>query len=289
MIQRDDPRHGYITLRHAGAGLDAEAVTAFLSELVSTDPRNALPEGHNLPIFEPPVVAIAAASDPLFEELQQPQAVGPLHVNPDYWLPDAKAVICFFLPFSQELRKTYERRSALPSLEWVSARQNGEVFVNVTRRALARFIERQGGNAAVPCLDLRYHTIGLVPNWSERHVGFVAGLGTFGRHAGLLTAKGTSGRLGSVVTDLPFRPTPRPYNDIYEYCLPGCKSCIRRCPVGAIDSQRIKDHMACAMNIGKNITPVYEEWGYRSCGHCQTYLPCVNGIPKRPRTAGNSA
>ena len=87
---------------------------------------------------------------------------------PDYWLPGAKSVISFFLPFSNAMKKSYERKSTLPSLEWVSGRQNGEVFLNVARRALARYLEKQGGRAIVPNLDLRYRAVNLIPNWSER-------------------------------------------------------------------------------------------------------------------------
>jgi len=284
MTKHNDSHAGYITLRFAKTGVDVSTITDFLDELVRTDPRNALPEGDNIPIWEEPVVAVAAADDPLFETLKQPQAVGPMHFNPDYWLPGAKSVISFFLPFSKAMKKTYDRKSALPSLEWVSGRQNGEVFLNVARRALARYLEKQGGRAIVPNLDLRYRAVNLIPNWSERHVAFIAGVGTFGLHAGLLTAKGAAGRIGSVVTDLEIEPTKRPYTDIHEYCLRyfdgSCDACIQRCPVGAINSTE-KDHLICITNGASNIRPAFQDWGYHSCGHCQNHLPCSDGIPSK--------
>ena len=120
--------------------------------------------------------------------------VGPIHEFTQYWLPGARSVISFFLPFSKEVKKTYDRTSPLPSLEWVSGRLNGEVFVNVARRALVRYLEMQGGRAAAPNLDLRYKAVNLVPMWSERHVAYIAGVGSFGLHAGLLTEKGAAGR-----------------------------------------------------------------------------------------------
>ena len=203
---------------------------------------------------------------------------------PNYWLPGAKSVVSFFLPFSKAVKKSYERNSSLPSLEWVSGRLNGEVFVNVARRALARYLEKQGGRVIIPNLDLRYGAVNFVPNWSERHVAFVAGVGTFGLHCGLLTAKGAAGRIGSVVTDLEIVPTKRSYTQVYEYCLwhfdRSCTACIERCPVGAIKREG-KDHKICVTNHAKYIHPAYEDWGYHSCGHCQTYLPCSNGIPAK--------
>ncbi|HIJ62374.1 MAG TPA: epoxyqueuosine reductase [Rhodospirillaceae bacterium] len=284
MSKLDDPRSGYISLRFPEAELTVDTISQFLGELVRTDPRNALPEGDNVPIWEEPVVGIADAADPLFDTLREPRAVGPYHVKPDFWLPEAKSVISFFLPFSKEIKRSYERSSILPSLEWVSGRLNGEVFVNVARRALVRLLERQGGNAIIPNLDLRYGSQGFIPNWSERHVAFVAGVGTFGLHAGLLTKKGAAGRVGSVVTDIPLPATKRPYTEVYEYCLwhfdRSCHSCIPRCPVNAIDENG-KDHVVCTSNGRINIRPEFQEWGYHSCGHCQTHLPCSDRIPPK--------
>jgi epoxyqueuosine reductase len=282
MSRAADPMAGYITHRFAGRGTDTATLSAFLADLVAIDPRNVLPEGDNPPIWEAPVVGVAAASDPLFKTLKQPGVVGSIHVDPDNWLQGARSVVSFFLPFSRQVKKSYSRRSHLPSLEWVSGRVNGEVFVNVARRALARYLQAQGGRAVVPNLELRYKAVDLIPMWSERHVAFIAGVGTFGLHGGLLTEKGAAGRIGSVVTDLDLTPTPRPYSGVYEYCpwvTDGtCGACIDRCPVGAIHGNG-RDHQICLTNGRDYIRPAYEAWGYHSCGHCQNNLPCTNGIP----------
>ncbi len=286
MSTRDEPSAGYVTLRFNRSGVDKETIAEFLNELVRTDPRNALPEGDNIRIWDEPVVGIAAAADPLFETLKHPDVVGPIHEFAQYWLPGARSVISFFLPFSKEVKKTYDRTSPLPSLEWVSGRLNGEVFVNVARRALVRYLEMQGGRAAAPNLDLRYKAVNLVPMWSERHVAYIAGVGSFGLHAGLLTEKGAAGRIGSVVTDLELVPTERPYADVFEYCPwlsdGSCGACIKRCPVGAI-SESGKDHRICMTNGDHNIRPAYAAWGYHSCGHCQVNLPCTDRIPAPSR------
>jgi epoxyqueuosine reductase QueG len=208
--------------------------------------------------------------------------------TPNYWLPGARSVVSFFLPFSREVKKTYRKQSDLPSLEWVSGRLNGEVFVNVARRAVARYLEKHGGRAIVPNLDVRYRAVDFIPRWSERHVAFIAGVGTFGLHAGLLTEKGAAGRIGSVVTDLDLEPTARPYTEVYEYCRfvadGTCGACIARCPVGAIHAGG-KDHGICVTNGRNTIRPAFEAWGYHSCGHCQNNLPCSNRIPPKRRQA----
>jgi epoxyqueuosine reductase QueG len=278
----------YVTASYARMARDYRDWQDYLAEFVHTDPRNHLPEGDNIPIFDPPVVGIAAADDPLFDELSKPEVVDPRHVRPEFWLPEARTVISFFAPFSKEIKATYKRKERLPSLEWVSGRLNGEVFINVMRRAILRLLEKQGGQAVIPNLDLRYWAEDGLPIWSERHVGFIAGVGTFGLHAGLLTERGAAGRMGSVVTNLPLPVRPRDYQGVYDYCLwkseGRCRACIKRCPVEAIDRER-KDHAICITNGNKFIRPAYLAWGYHSCGHCQNNLPCSNGIPKKRKRA----
>ena len=74
-------------------------------------------------------------------------------------------------------------------------------------------------------------------NWSERHVAYVCGLGTFGLSKGLITERGMAGRFGSIVTDAELAPTPRKYSDPFEYCTK-CGACQFRCPAKAIDKSR---------------------------------------------------
>lgn len=282
---------GYITLRHAPRGLDVAALRAYLAELVQSDPRNALPEGDNPPIFETPVVGVASAADPLFETLKREDVVGPIHVTPEHWLKGARSVVSFFAPFSREIKASYDRASAIPSLEWVSGRLNGEIFINVLRRALMRFVEAQGGRAVAPNLEPTYKAVAWRPMWSERHVAFIAGVGTFGLHAGLLTEKGAAGRIGSIVTDIEIAPTERPYAGTHDYCLwvseGRCGACIKRCPVGAIAPEG-KNHFTCILNGDRNIRPAFQEWGYHSCGHCQNNLPCSDKIPAKRGQTGPS-
>jgi hypothetical protein len=96
------------------------------------------------------VVGFASAQDPLFKELPKPGVVAPIHVQPDYWLPGTKSVISFFAPFSKEIKASYKDVDKLPSLPWVSGRLNGEVFINVLRRATFRLIEKTGGGLLFP-------------------------------------------------------------------------------------------------------------------------------------------
>ena len=127
-------------------------------------------------------------------------------------------------------------------------------------------------------------------NWSERHVAYAAGLGTFGLSRGLITEKGMAGRFGSVVTNAVFPRTERKYSDPFAYCTM-CGACQRRCPVGAIDKSRGfalgKDQLICGPYVKGNSLPPHGPNGIvrYGCGKCQVRVPCEHAIPtgsKRP-------
>jgi epoxyqueuosine reductase len=275
-----------IARHHRSADGNPAWLSAFLADFVAADPRNALPEAGHPAIWEAPLVGIASADDALWQTLRQPEVVGPMHRLPTEWLPQAKSVIVYFLPYTATLRCGYPKRGPLPSLEWASGRKHGEVFNNVTRRALLRLLEAQGARAVAPSIEEDYRAINMRPSWSERHAAFVAGIGTFGIHGALITEKGCSGRIGSVITDLELAPTPRPYTGIYDYCpYPDsgkCGACIPRCPVNAIAAAGRNDRQ-CIEHGRDTVGDHFRPWGYHSCGHCLTWLPCVDRTP--PRTA----
>lgn len=264
--------------------LDHDRLAGFLADLVRTDPRNALPEGEHPPVWEAPLIGVASADDPLWETLKRPTVIGPLHRSPDEWLAGAKSVIVYFLPYTADIRRGYPKKSFLPSLEWVSGRRHGEVFNNVARRALIHLVERHGGHAVAPSNEEHYRAENMRPMWSERHAAFIAGLGTFGIHGALISAKGCSGRIGSVVTDLELPPTPRPYSGVYEYCpypdTGRCGACIPRCPVDAIGPE-VRDNRRCVEHGRDTVGDHFRPWGYHSCGHCLTWLPCADRIPAK--------
>jgi epoxyqueuosine reductase QueG len=265
-----------------GGPLDAATIGEFLARAVATDPRNALPEGEHLAIWDRPIVGIADADDPLFAELKKPGIVGPIHRSPAEWLAGAKSVISYFLPYTRAIEKSYRIKSAMPSLEWVSARRNGEVFNNTLRRALIRFLEKHGGRGIAPSIERHYKATDMLPMWSERHAAFIAGVGSFGIHGALITAQGCAGRIGSVITDIALAPTQRAYTEIYEYCpYPAegkCGACIPRCPVDAI-SVDARDNARCLVHGRDTVGAYFQDWGYHSCGHCLTHLPCADRIP----------
>lgn len=112
--------------------------------------------------------------------------------------------------------------------------------------------------------------------WSERHVAFVCGLGTFGLSKGLITKKGMAGRFASIVTELYLPPNERAYKSFNEYCTM-CGTCIQKCPVNAINLEEGKNNNIC----GKYVDLTWKKFKPRyACGKCQVGVPCESEIPK---------
>lgn len=280
-----DPVPRYETAAGFRPDLSLAGVVEYLNRLITTDFRNALPEGDNHPIWDLPVVGVAAADDPLFERFQDPEVVGPQHRLPSEWLPGARSVVSVFLPFSEHIFRSYRKESRYSAIQFSSGKWNGSKFLNVVRRGLIRFFEQQGGEAIAPNIDPRYDSDGWLPFWSERHVAFAAGVGTFGLQQGLITEKGVYGRVCSVVTTLALPLTVRPYTEVYGYCLYGfdgsCRACVDRCPTGAVNEAGKVVALCSKHGNGEH----FKEWGYGSCGHCSTFVPCSRGIPAKIRNA----
>ena len=125
---------------------------------------------------------------------------------------------------------------------------------------------------------------GRYSNWSERHIAYAAGHGTFSLSDGFVTERGIAHRVGSVVTDLVLPASPRtaktPYSNCLYYVNVECRACIVRCPVGAI-TEKGHDKRRCLTYQLDDIGYVVEKYdvGVSSCGLCQTKVPCEFSNP----------
>ncbi|MCE5262437.1 MAG: epoxyqueuosine reductase [Deltaproteobacteria bacterium] len=275
-----------------------------LIEFVESESRNALKEHGGIRMYDRPLVGFAAADDPWFDRFKEPGIIGPEFRRPGEWLEGARSVVSYFLPFTQAVRDS-NRHSGMPSEGWLSSRIEGESFNDFVRTFLIGLIRGMGGDAVAPTFDPRYMkyppskiplparfagaalwpgqfmNAGMTSNWSERHVAFAAGLGTFGLHRALISEKGCAGRYGSVVTTLILTPSRRKYKHPNEYCPyltnGGCGACIERCPSGAITREG-KNKEICNTYIETRIHALYvTRWG---CAKCNLSVPCEGGIPK---------
>ena len=256
-----------------------------INSFCETDKNNTLPDGRR--IFEQPLVGVVSASDPLFKTFREEEIIGAAFNPPAFWLTDAVSVISYFLPFQEHIRSS-NYGGPPPSLEWLHSRFMGESFNGKLRQFIVDEIELVGDKAVAPLLHRSYHTDynNFSSNWSERHVAYAAGLGSFGLHRGLITERGVAGRFGSVITNLKLETTPRPEGSYYQNCpflVDGsCGVCISRCPAGAI-TESGKDKSRCYqyMFVEDHVKLQREKFGYAHsiCGKCQVDVPCEDYIP----------
>jgi epoxyqueuosine reductase QueG len=244
------------------------------------------PELAGLKIFDDPLLGFASADDPLFSELKKSGIIGPHFMSPHEWLPNAKSVISLFLPFSAEIRESNKKNMDWPSDEWLHGRIEGQALQNEICRFIISLVEKEGFTALAPMLDSRWSSKSpstenrenqdfYTSNWSERHVAYVAGLGTFGLSKGLITEKGIAGRFLSVICTAVFEANPRPYSGIYDYCI-RCGACVRNCPAKAISLEKGKIHSPCSAFLDSTKAKHNPRYG---CGKCQVKVPCENRRP----------
>ena len=266
---------------------------------------NRLKDIDGSPIWEEPLVGFADGDDPVFHLFKSVVAA-------EHWMPrdvlaekvrkgsgkDGTAfphvgVVSWILPTAMETKRSNRLMADGPSLRWNNTRFQGEEFNEALRRHVVGLLEERGFMAEAPGISKGFHRtrgpFGQASVWSERHIAYAAGLGTFGLSDGLITANGIAHRCGSVVANVAWPASSRPYSDHRQYCLHAsdgsCGACIKRCPAGAIGpSGHDKDR--CQQYIRVSMAEWLKRPGYigeyLACGLCQTGVPCESAIPPRP-------
>jgi epoxyqueuosine reductase QueG len=225
-------------------------------------------------IFDDPIVGVCDARDERLLSFADNDEANLRMLMPDEWMSEARSVVSVFLPLAERVRVSNYGPDDV-SLEWLHGRIEGQACVVELAKHLAGML----GDAVIPILDPRFaitrdadaepHRM-FSSNWSERHVAYAAGLGTFSMHGGLLTRRGGAGRLVSVITSREVEPVCRAYDGIYDYCT-ACGLCAQRCPAGAISPDMKKDAVKCSaqVDVPRKVHPQYY-----GCGKCQTNVPC---------------
>jgi epoxyqueuosine reductase len=256
--------------------------------------------------WEEPLIGFASGIDPLFFEYKT--VIGPFHLTPREVISAALkergrsllfteieqiSVISWVLPASEDTRKSNRLENQFPSKLWAYTRDFGEACNSALKKHVVTFLEDLGHIAVAPTLSptfqfIRDEKVGWASPWSERHVAYACGLGTFSLNDGLITPKGMAMRVGSVVTLLKLTPSEKRYRDYRENCLQfrneKCGKCINRCPAGAI-TEKGHDKDKCHEYVSSEVLKAKRS-GYGlqnpppSCGLCQTDVPCEFEIPR---------
>ena len=225
-------------------------------------------------LWKKPLVRFADARDPYFEKLRE--LIRPDHHMPQDFLPGAKTVISWFLPFLEEIGRE-NQGGDLPAESWADAYIVTNAMAARVNEQLCGWIrEMPGQDAAVP------FDAGMLGReipwslWSQRHVAYLAGQGTFGVNNMLITEQGCVGRYFSTVTTLEV-PYDSPVTE--ERCLykrnGACGICMKNCPVGALTAEGF-DRYRCMNRLNDNLA---HHSAASVCGKCLVGLPCSYGSP----------
>lgn len=289
--------------------INKEFIRQMVVDFLATTSLNSMGENFGKEkMWDTPLVGFAAASDSIFKRFKESDACGPGH-----WLPEdiffkafpassaqqqELAVVSWVLPQTEETKYSLRQEKEMPSERWSRSRILGEKVNEKLREYMADTLTNMGYEAVAPVsfpewtrLDSKERV--YTSTWSERHIAYACGLGTFGLDDALITPLGKAMRLGSIVVKAPLEPDTRPYTDMHAYCLHfatgKCNACISRCPADAISSQG-HDKIKCRAYV-HSATPEYIKEHYNlvgySCGFCQTKVPCENGIPPSLRPISN--
>jgi epoxyqueuosine reductase QueG len=278
------------------ADVKPEETAASLQEeiraFVRHSPLNLMPDSNGGSIFDQPLVQFADGDDSIFTEYKS--IIDPTHLTPREALamacgkspenlPAHLSVISWILPITSKTRESNRPQKDIPSRPWAYTRWYGEKFNEALRKHMVEVITDKGYLATAPFLQTYFKTMenekGSLSNWSERHIAYAAGLGTFSLSDGFITERGIAHRCGSVVTDMPLPASPRtaetPYSNCLFYVNKECRDCIPRCPAGAITEQG-HDKIKCRKYMYDEIAYIKQKYGVdvQGCGLCQTKVPC---------------
>lgn len=286
-----------------------------IKEYVASSPINRLTTFNHCAMFDEPVVVFANGDDPIFQDFKT--VIGAFHLTPREalemhvqskdggWRLGVKkmenvSVISYLLPIHYEARLGERQAPYGGSIRYNHTRWRGGVFRKTLADYIASLLEVMGHNAVAPSeakfFEIKEKPEGRVANWSERHVAYASGLGTFGLNGLIISPKGSAVQLGSVVCDVTLTPTPRAYENHLANCLfyqdGSCRQCIKRCIAGAISEQQGRDNLRCLENLSKNQLEILRKTGgdkgligrAPACGLCSTKVPCEDKIP-RPKAS----
>lgn len=264
-----------------------------IEDIIMAYPSKYAKENNIDNIWNEPLVAYAAATDPLFTDLKT--IIDPTHMLPTDFIAEARTVIAFFIPFKENIA-TSNIDGSEPSLVWAQAYVDTNNMIAALKDYLCAELRTAGYKADPANVGWNQEQDGIKSRWSQRSAAFIAGLGRFGINNMLITEKGCCGRFGSIVTSLELEPSVRPSE---EFCLfkrdASCSVCVKRCVGGAftIDKSRASkttssqlidggaaefgvffDRHKCSDYIHKQLE-FSEEYPTRDvCGKCDVGLPC---------------
>jgi len=289
----------------------------FLEEEFENSKFNRLPEKYgDEKIFSHPLIGVARGNDSIFQKFKE--IVGPEHLTPlEMWIASGREqlpaknlyTLSIIFPFVDEIRKQSKNtivfpKITLPAEIYSIARNFAKEFKSYIMKQTIDFFQNRGYDAISGKFSDAYTIIAkkkFYSTWSERHIAFAAGLGTFSLHEGIISEVGCNIRLASVITNAPLKVTQRKSDEPYANCLyyaKGiCKECAKKCPANAI-TEKGYDKSICnkyrtkiAGKMVKRLRPILKSYSHRinwkfkahnfpvGCEICQFGVECTDKNP----------
>ncbi|WP_454055175.1 epoxyqueuosine reductase [Clostridium sp. Marseille-Q7071] len=226
--------------------------------------------------WKEPLVAYADAMDEMFYNLKD--VVSPSHAIPQDFLPEAKTVVAYFIPFDEVVvESNIERKES--SKVWAKAYVETNQLILDLNTFIKNELQKLGYKSNIMPATHNFDNKKLISDWSHRHVAFIAGLGKFGLNNMLITDKGCCGRVGSFITDLKIEPTKRKNkeNCLYKH-MNVCKKCVDRCVNNALKVDCFDRHKCYEMCLHND--KIHSDIGLSDvCGKCLVNVPCSKTNP----------
>lgn len=255
-----------------------------LSKLIVGEIEGSIKSSPHSSWYRGPVIGFADAHDPSFAQLKK--LVSPNHLTPQDLLPQARTVMAFFIPFSDEIIVA-NQNTPFVAREWALAYiETNQLMGDICMR-LFKVLNFEGVGCAWEKPTHNFDETNLISYWSHKHVAYICGLGSFGLHHMLITPKGCAGRIGSMVIDTHITPSPKV--GLYQYCGyyqdGSCRWCIEACPTGALGENRFDRHRCYKQLL--EVDRFYPDLDLCDvCGKCAVG-PCALGVYTLPLSASS--
>ena len=228
---------------------------------------------NKLNLWKEPIIEIISANDEKLRSLKE--TIFAEHYIPYDILPDAKSIICFFIPFQENIVKS-NVDGIIASEEWVLAYIKTNDVIKIINDNIELLMTRKGYKAGKIPATHNFDVNKLISNWSHRHIAYIAGIGTFGINNMLITKNGCCGRIGSIILNFEFDSYVQTVNT-KEKCLKkingSCGICQRKCMLNCYDNDDFNRHK-CYEQCMKNDEYHKTNGNANVCGKCLVGLPC---------------
>ena len=133
--------------------MEKRIIIEAMSELFRTCEGNVIPAEkalkgcEGLIMFERPIFGVSAANDSIYQIFKRNEVIGDNFMLPEEWLPGARSVISFFLPFTERVRSSNRGDPESTSPEWLHARIEGQAFIDAYTEKLKAYFKSCGTEA----------------------------------------------------------------------------------------------------------------------------------------------